>query len=52
MREDGYCDSCGAELNEAWLTVTGETLCPECARDRLSNRGVSVKVREERDNER
>lgn len=29
--EDGYCDSCGAEADEAWLTVEGHALCRDCA---------------------
>lgn len=28
--EDGYCDRCGCEVENAQLTVTGEAICDDC----------------------
>jgi hypothetical protein len=44
--EDGYCDSCGAEADEAWLTVQGEALCRDCATGALAT-AVRVAARPE-----
>jgi hypothetical protein len=34
--EDGYCDGCGAEAPELWLTMDGLELCRGCAVDEES----------------
>jgi hypothetical protein len=53
QHEDGYCDTCGAELTDvAWLTFDGRENCGPCATSELNGAVRVARKPEARDDGR